>query len=224
MIQYQEQSNIAFMLLVKAQSLNEQLDLEELMRFPLTPVPHSLGTPDGFFCKSNKAALMNAILQDVPQATTPSESTIYIQDGNALFHELTNLAPTFGGICLQILDIMVARKNFIFSTDSYFPNSIKAQERVRRGCSRKFIVDGPATRRPADFKEFLSNDDNKTQLCNLILRVWGSESAASRLDRCGTAVVVVGGRAYQLKKTNGDVSYNNVKLYTTVYINCNVTY
>ncbi|XP_060558267.1 uncharacterized protein LOC132718572 [Ruditapes philippinarum] len=43
-IQYQEQSNIAFMLLVKAQSLNEQLDLEELMRFPLTPVPHSLGT------------------------------------------------------------------------------------------------------------------------------------------------------------------------------------
>jgi hypothetical protein len=98
-IQYQEQSNIAFMLLVKAQSLNEQLDLEELMRFPLTPVPHSLGTPDGFFCKSNKAALMNAILQDVPQATTPSESTIYIQDGNALFHELTNLAPTAEYVC-----------------------------------------------------------------------------------------------------------------------------
>ena len=32
-IQYQEQSNVAFMLLVKSQNQNEPLDSEELMKF-----------------------------------------------------------------------------------------------------------------------------------------------------------------------------------------------
>ncbi|KAH3840461.1 hypothetical protein DPMN_113910 [Dreissena polymorpha] len=159
------------MLLVKAQFSNHALDLDELMRYPLKPVPHSLGTPDGFLCKTNKATLMNAILQDVAPSSSPNNATLFIQDGNALFHELTNLAPTFGGICLQLLDIMVSKKDFVFSTDSYFPNSINGQEIMRRSCCRKFNIDGPETRRPVDFKEFLSNDDNKMQLCNLLLRV-----------------------------------------------------
>ena len=48
-IQYQEQSNLAFLLLVKSQSQDEPLDLEELMKYCLMPVPPGLGTPDGFF-------------------------------------------------------------------------------------------------------------------------------------------------------------------------------
>ena len=39
MIQYREQSDLAFMLLVKSQLLDEPLDIEELMRYSLTPVP-----------------------------------------------------------------------------------------------------------------------------------------------------------------------------------------
>ena len=76
------------------------------------------------------------------------------------------LLPTFGEICLQVLDQMVAKKNFIFSTDSYHPDSIKSQERLRRGFSEKFIIDGPATRKPTDYKLFLSNDENKTHCFN----------------------------------------------------------
>ena len=41
------------MLLIKSQNLAEPLDLDELMRYSLTPVPHSLGTPDGFSITSN---------------------------------------------------------------------------------------------------------------------------------------------------------------------------
>ena len=50
-IQYQEQSDIAFTLLVKSQKSEEPIDLEKLVSFPLTPVPHMLGTPDGFLAK-----------------------------------------------------------------------------------------------------------------------------------------------------------------------------
>ena len=37
------------MMLAKSQSANPPLELSEVMQYALTPVPHSLGTPDGFF-------------------------------------------------------------------------------------------------------------------------------------------------------------------------------
>ena len=58
---------IAFMLLVKSQHADLQISLGELMSYSLSPVPPNLGTDDGFFYKTNKAALLHAILDDVPQ-------------------------------------------------------------------------------------------------------------------------------------------------------------
>ena len=197
-LQYREQSDLAFMLLIKSQTQDEPLNLEELMRYSLTPVPHSLGTPDGFFNKTNKSAMLHFLMEDLSEEVLYPRDALHIQDGNALFHTLTNIPPTFGAICLQVLDQMVARNNFVFSTDTYQTYSIKAQERQCHGFSQRYIIDGPATRKPTDFKLFLANEDNKTQLCRLLLRVWGSKSAASRLENCGTALVVVDGKTYHL--------------------------
>lgn len=206
LIQYQEQSDIAFKLLVKSQILDEPLDLEELMRWSLTPVPPCLGTPDGFFAKTNKAAMLHFLLDDNLENVAYPKDALHIEDGNALFYQLAHLPPTFGMICLKILDQMVPKKNFIFSTDSYLPDSIKAQERLRRGCSDKLILKGIATRKPGDFKLFLANEANKLQLCNLLLQVWGSKEAISRMEKCDNAIVIVEGVAYQLSVHDGNVS------------------
>lgn len=205
-IQYQAQSNLAFTLLVKSQNKDEPLDLDKLMTFSLMPVPPSLGTPDGFFSKTNKATMLRYLLEDFTTDLAYPKEALFIQDGMALLHTLTNLPPTFGEICLQVLDQMVAKKHFLFSTDSYHPQSIKAQERLRRGSSEKIILDGPATRRPCDFKLFLANDDNKKQFCNLLLRVWSGQQAASRLGKTEMAVLIVEGTAHQLLSSNGQVS------------------
>ena len=133
------------------------------------------------------------------------KDALFIQDGMALLHVLTNLPPTCGDIFLQILDQMVAKKHFLFATDSYHPGSIKAQERLRRGSSEKIIVAGPATRKPYDFKMFLANDENKKQFCQLLLRVWSGHQAASRLQRTEMAVLIVDGRTHQLVSMNGKV-------------------
>ena len=180
-VQYRQQSDLAFMLLVKSQNLDEPVDLDELMRYSLTPVPPSYGTADGFFNKTNKAALLHFFTDDNQEDISYPKCALHIQDGNALFHVLTNIAPTFGEICLQVLDQMVAKKDFIFSTDSYHADSIKAQERLRRGSSQCYLIQGPATRKPSDFKLFLENEQNKTQLCELLLKVWSSNAAASYL-------------------------------------------
>ena len=193
------------MLLVKSQSVDKPLDLNELMQYALTPVPLSLGTPDGFFNKTNKATMLRYFLEDVSEDVQYPRNAFYIQDGNALFHSLTNLADTIEGICLQLLDTMIAKTNFVFSTDSYFPHSIKSQERLRRGWSQPHLIGGPSTRRPADFKAFLNNNENKKQLGQKILEVWSSTASASRLAQCGTAIVVVEGKAFQLMSSNEKV-------------------
>ena len=43
-------------------------------------------------------------------------------------------------------------------------------------------------------------------LSTAILRVWGSKAATSRIEKCGTAVAVVEGKAYLLDTSDGDVS------------------
>ena len=177
------------------------------MKYTLLPVPPSLGTQDGFFSKTNKATFLHHLLEDVNREDlTYPKDALFIQDGMALFHILSDLPPTCGDICLQVLDQMVAKRHFLFSTDSYHPQSIKAQERLWRSISEKIILAGPATRKPFDFKTFLANDDNKTQLCQLMLRVWSSQSAASRLEKTKMAILIVEGRAYRFETSNGQVS------------------
>ncbi|XP_068200377.1 uncharacterized protein [Palaemon carinicauda] len=150
-IQYQEQSNVAFLLLVKSQCLDEPIDLDELMKYSLMPVPPSIGTSDGFFAKTNKATILHYLMEEFNQDELPyPKDALFIQDGMALLHVLSNLPPTCGEICLQILDQMIAKKHFLFSTDSYFPGSIKAQERLRRGigatkCHDKFVAKSRAS-------------------------------------------------------------------------------
>ncbi|XP_068228658.1 uncharacterized protein [Palaemon carinicauda] len=140
-IQYQEQSNVAFLLLVKSQCLDEPIDLDELMKYSLMPVPPSIGTSDGFFAKTNKATILHYLMEEFNQDELPyPKDALFIQDGMALLHVLSNLPPTCGEICLQILDQMIAKKHFLFSTDSYFPGSIKAQERLRRGSSSQALL------------------------------------------------------------------------------------
>ena len=91
--------------------------------------------------------------------------------------------------------------------------SLSNPKRDRRGSSDKFIIDGPATRKPSDFSAFLSNDQNKMQLCQLLLKVWGGENAVSKLKSCGKAVLVVEGKAYELVPDESKVGMSSSKIF-----------
>ena len=116
-MQYQEQRYVAVLLLVKSQSHNYQMYSEKLIQYCLVPA-HQPWNTAGFFSKLNISADMS-----YPQ-------DVLFQDRTTLLHNLTNLPPTCGEICLQVLDQMVAKKQFLFSTDSYHPQSIKFLERL----------------------------------------------------------------------------------------------
>ena len=80
---YRERTNLAFKLLVKLQTMDAPTNLEELMSYPLSPVHHSLGSPDVYFAKTNKAAVLHYLLQDETIEVTLPSDALYIQDDNA---------------------------------------------------------------------------------------------------------------------------------------------
>ena len=67
-------------------------------------------------------------------------------------------------------------------TDCYHENSVKSFERCRRGVAPTFLLSGPKTKTPRDWKLFMSSDENKTQLIKLLLSEWRRSKYAARLD------------------------------------------
>ena len=138
---------------MQAQLVNEKVDLSELVSYPLTPVPCSLGTSDGMLLTTEKAKGMNFLTDDRCQTDIPpAETTMVVEDGNALFHCLKDVPNNFRGISEKILDMVSSKSPVIFSTDMYNENSIKSMERKRRGEGEKLIVCGSSTQRPRDWK------------------------------------------------------------------------
>ena len=73
---------------------------------------------------------------------------------------------------------------------------------MRRGESEKLLIKGTKTRRPAEFKVFLSNSEHKTQLFQLMLKSWTSKTAATLLkDRL--VILIVEGTAHKLTSADG---------------------
>ena len=106
LVQFQEQSDVAFTLLLKSQFQENPLNLQELLTYSLVPMPLCLVTPDGYFSKTTKSSMLHFLMKgNVEEVKYPTQS-MFIQDGNALFYYLIGLVPTFGGVSLQMLSQM----------------------------------------------------------------------------------------------------------------------
>ena len=182
---------------------DRRIDMKELMAFPLTPIPYSIGTADGFLAKTDKAKGYHHLTKDIEDAVVlQGEKTLVIEDGNASFYYMKELPDNFNQISHKVFDIMSKNPDVIFSTDMYKDDSVKAMERKRRGCAEKLIIKGENTKKPADWKKFLTNDQNKKQFIEILLTVWSSDRFADKLK--GRSVTLIcEGRAYCLSSEDG---------------------
>ena len=110
------------------------------------------------------------------------EATLNVIDGNAFFYMIKSIQPTVQGVGEQIFTMIPKASDAIFSTGMYRPDSVKSQVRLRRGVGDKILVSRQNTKRPSDFKSFLSNDDNKRKLINMLLDVWTQDRFADKLQ------------------------------------------
>ena len=115
---------------------------------------------------------------------------------------MTGIQETFEALAEKIFGILPKTKRIDFVTDIYHPNSIKSFERRRRGSSPTFLLSGPKTRTPRDWKSFMSNDENKTQLIKLLLSEWQKSRYAGKL-RGRQLFFVCGEKCYCLTSYDG---------------------
>ena len=85
LVQFQEQSDLAFTLLVKSQMQESPVDLKELVGYSLAVVPPCLGTMDGYYAKTNKAAALHFLMEDNTEQVNLPHNSMFIQDGMHCF-------------------------------------------------------------------------------------------------------------------------------------------
>ncbi|GFO27713.1 hypothetical protein PoB_005421800 [Plakobranchus ocellatus] len=89
--------NIFGQLLVLSQEY--QIDMEKVLKYPLSPVPWSLSSPGGLPLKINKATLLHKLENTFncfeSQDFSRQPYTAYIIDGNALLYCLSSGPDTF---------------------------------------------------------------------------------------------------------------------------------
>ena len=169
-------------------SEKHHLDLQKVMEYPLGPVPWSLATADGMPIKTDKAALMTKLEEESSYKYPEKERDhVHVIDGNALFHNLTQIPDTFGELAKDIFKRLPKGKRLHFLTDNYHDMSIKASERLKRGESNALLLAGPSMKTPKKekhkdgWKEFLRNDKNKKQFIQFLLSEWEKDEYAESL-------------------------------------------
>ena len=135
------------------------------------------------------------------------KDSIFIQDESVLFHTLVNFATYIWWYLFANFRSDVSKKSFIFSTDYCHPDSIKIQERQRRGCGEQFILYGILMSKPNDFKHSSLTTLIKSNWVKYCWKYGGSVAPASRLQKCNEVVIIVEGTAHQLQYSMKQVNF-----------------
>ena len=97
----------------------------------------------------------------------------------------------------MILKTVFCKSPLVFSTDMCKDCSVKGVEERQRGSGDKLIVGRENTKRPKDWRTFLTNDENKEQLIQVLLSTW-SNSSFSKLFGGHEVTLICKGHAYHL--------------------------
>ena len=147
------------------------------------------------------------MLRDAENAKRPSPSQCaLIQDGNSSFY-MSEVPRTMKAISERTFKSLPAAAETVFSTDTYLDRlkSPKSAERDRRGCGECFIVKGLNVHRPADWKGFLTNDENKKSFIHLLLNHWSSQDMMEDIIQ-RPVIFIEAGKAFKIECKAGEMS------------------
>ena len=83
-------------------ALQQKIDMSEVLKYPLTPVPLAFCHYDGSFRDTPKSKLSKHLRESI-ESSQPSYIDAIIIDANFYFHLLADRPVTFGGIFRKIL-------------------------------------------------------------------------------------------------------------------------
>lgn len=158
-------------------SLEQQINIEKDVTYPLTPIPLSLCHIDGNICKTD---LMKCLEQKI-EREKPERIDVII-DGFFLMDLMKELPLSFGNIAKKILQIAVKynAQTIAITFDRYFKPSIKDYEHHLRQQTdlSYFKITGPQQVRPSDFSKELKNINFKEVLVGFLINFWPTDEVA----------------------------------------------
>ncbi|KAL8565735.1 hypothetical protein ACOMHN_018652 [Nucella lapillus] len=175
-------------MIVMGQSRN--LNMKDLMCFPLGPLPWSLAAPDGTLRKTNKAALATNIKKSAKMAESVPAHFATIIDGMRLVQraKFDGQQPTFEEVADRIFSMAVSeaansdRLDLVF--DTYKKLSIKYNERTNRSVTSGLRIENIASgQKIKQWRKFLSPESNKVTLIKYLVQEWENEKYFQKLGR-----------------------------------------
>lgn len=167
---------------------SRKIEVRELLHHSLGPLPWSLATPEGFPRKTNKAALATYLQKDVQLADRIPPNSATIVDGMSLVQKLNvgSNQTTFGHVASSLLSMVLhagsqsSRIDVVF--DVYRENSIKNAERTIRGEEQGVqFANITASQLIRQWRKFLSQLNNKTNLIRFLVTEWKNRQYTERL-------------------------------------------
>ena len=165
-------------------SLQRKIDMEEVLKYPLTPVPLSLCHADGKMFSTPKSKLMNEIETRNINGEEPSDITGTVVDGFFFLHLLVDPPSTFGLVSKYLLKKLCALDGMQihFVLDKMISPSIKDVERNERANGNRhteYQITGSSQRRPGDWLAALRIDSFKKTFVSFITNHWRSNEFSS---------------------------------------------
>ncbi|MES9881199.1 MAG: hypothetical protein ABW185_10000 [Sedimenticola sp.] len=161
---------------------NRDVDVRNLLKHELAPVPLSLFHLDGTMRKNNKSMTLSWIENDHAEQTISEteDQAILIIDLMMLLHMIcatATLCKTFGDLSTTMFDMIVAMGyNYTAVVGDSYCNmeSIKSGERSRRGPVQMQEIRNPSSETPfpGQKQKYLSNPANKANVADFLLNDW----------------------------------------------------
>lgn len=180
--------NLFARLLVIGQS--RKIDLRDLLKHELGPIPWSLATTDGCIAKTNKAVLPKLLEEGVQALNVlPDNSSSYVIDAMALLQMLPRVPERFADLSKLVIATVIKQagnaSRIDFVADQYPDTSIKDLEHRKREKSGKLVIQisSPQQLCPRQWKKFMSIGSNKTNLIKFLVQDWSTNK--SYIDELG---------------------------------------
>ncbi|KAJ8670310.1 hypothetical protein QAD02_001569 [Eretmocerus hayati] len=165
-------------------SIEQNLNMEKVLKFPLTKFPACFSHPDGTMTKTDKAALSKAILGKASWEP-PSSLDYNLIDGYFFLHLLKDVPVKFGNIAQKILKsaLNMNGNNIFLVFDRYFSPSIKDSEHSLRGTERLADrkIDGSLQVRAFEWSKEMRNVNFKEELVKFLVNEWVNDEYAEIL-------------------------------------------
>ena len=114
-------------------ALQAEVDMEQILRYPLTPVPLSINHMGGTMQKTPKSKLLQELEKRVA-SNPPTNVEVTITDGMFFFHFLYQLSSNFAGLADHLLRQVYKQRvtGIHLAFDKTISPSMKDAERNKR--------------------------------------------------------------------------------------------